>query len=169
MILIDVLFLDLFYEIAFILTQLGVIIGFTFGTTAFFSVILIKGISERNATKVCIFKWFLIVSLVLHSLFLIKIIIHGNHQIYYQLRNEVIVTSIFIILWLIYEIFVIDSLEITYKECSDRELLLPHSSVPYQVYANVQAPVIVNQPYFAPRTHDNFNINPPPPPKYSIN
>lgn len=69
-----------------------------------------------------------------------------------------VTSSILTILWSLYEIFVIHSIETTYREDPERALLFPQPAIPNHNPTRQQGPVIINtQP-----SHDYFNVNPPP-------
>ena len=89
------------------------IVSIPFVSCAICSVILIKGIKECNARKVCIFKWFLIASLFLLPIFFIY---EYTRKKDYMPTIDEIIFSIFFYLWMPYQIYVISSLELMYRE-----------------------------------------------------
>lgn len=130
---------------------------------------LINGIAERDASKVRFYKWAMIVSLFLFILASMFQIFNGdymreNYQIETDSMVENYVTAIFTILWMVYLIYVIHSLEMMYRE--QALPVLHRQSVSYQVYPQhdlyPQAPIIVSQPYFT-------TVNQHAPPPYPTN
>lgn len=172
---------DGFFFIPFIIT---LIVAFCCGIYALISWKLIKGIDERNPSKVAIYKYFSIIKLVLYIIgmlslmFNTKAIIRDEEEMFYgngPHRNnepsgaEQLISSIIMILWSLYEIFVIDSLEKMYRE---QPSSMTPPSAGYQAHPQQQQGHVVITPYYAPdfnnatgpyaTTPPSYPQNPPP-------
>ena len=145
----------------------GVIAFTVLAIVAIFSTVLISGISEKNATKVNRYKTFLIIKLVIFIIGFLIIILDAGRYIDLPTitKTELITSGLLIIVCLYYEIHVIDSLELMY-----REQTLPtiqQQCVINQNYPHLQAPDDVTQFYYPQPNQDfnhlsvSFSIDPP--------
>ena len=107
---------------------------------AVISLKLINGISEHNASKVNIYKWFLIVLLILFVPSTLYSTANGDMEgILTNSKSSLaiqIISEIAITLWMTYEILVIYSLEKMYRE--QRLPVIQQPGVVYQTYPQQQ-------------------------------
>ena len=123
---------------------------------------LINGIAERDASKVVIYKWFLIVLLILFvpsTLYstangdMEGILTNSKSSLAIQIISEIVIT-----LWMTYQILVIDSLEKMYRE---QPSSMTQQNVTYQAHPQQQlGQVMITQPYYAPPSQTPYPQNP---------
>lgn len=158
-------------------------IVFTF--IAVFSWKLIKGISQRNSANVSLYKWFVILSRIIIIFFAIcNIIGDRDRRDQSQVQTINMISTFIGICWTAYEIYVIRSLEIMYREQqfpiiqpgASYQIFQPQQALPYQVitqqqgfiyqtYGQQPEPIVVSQTYYSPTSQDynppNDSLNPP--------
>lgn len=132
------------------------------------SIVLLKGISERNPAKVSYYKWFTIMFLIFFIVESIYTFLSGfisqSHTTEKQHKGQFFALAMITILFTIYELIVIHSLEMMYRE---NPLPLTQPGITYQMYP--QQPIILTQP---PPSHDYKHPSAPypeNPPNYSPN
>ena len=114
-----------------------------------FTLILFKGISERNPVKVSYYKIFTIAFLFIFSIDSIYTVLSGKST-----GKQEVAVAMITILFTIYEIVVIYSLEMMYREESPLPLTQP--DVNYQMYPP-QQPILNTQPEFKHPTAPYIN------------